>query len=202
MELVARENRMQLLHQNGYSINAAIKALNAQIAEPTSMLTKEESATFNSIVMNKMTRKKFSVLSEALQRSRNDCQIHYYKWKAVNRSYRKLKSDLQTYGRFSEYCAVCEDGGDLIVCDGCSAPYHLKCLNPPLKEVPTGDWFCPKCQLTGRKKRAHNVFSPMSPSGGKKTLDLLATDGKPDPVVRLLVDHSPNKSDTADSNYE
>ena len=23
--------------------------------------------------------------------------------------------------------------------------YHLECLDPPLEEVPSGDWFCPRC---------------------------------------------------------
>jgi len=30
-------------------------------------------------------------------------------------------------------------------CEKCDSPYHLKCLNPPLTEVPEGEWFCPKC---------------------------------------------------------
>eukprot|EP00976_Prorocentrum_cordatum_P105507 1194271-Prorocentrum_minimum.AAC.4 len=25
--------------------------------------------------------------------------------------------------------------------------YHLKCLKPTVKEIPTGDWFCPECVL-------------------------------------------------------
>lgn len=27
----------------------------------------------------------------------------------------------------------------------CDSPYHLKCLKPPLKEVPEGEWFCERC---------------------------------------------------------
>jgi len=27
----------------------------------------------------------------------------------------------------------------------CDAPWHLKCLNPPLNEIPPGEWFCPDC---------------------------------------------------------
>mmetsp|Transcript_20081 Transcript_20081/g.41615 ORF Transcript_20081/g.41615 Transcript_20081/m.41615 type:complete len:624 (-) Transcript_20081:2184-4055(-) len=40
-------------------------------------------------------------------------------------------------------CAICNDGGDLILCDGCDKSYHLQCVN--LREVPEGDWFCPQC---------------------------------------------------------
>ncbi|KAF9563560.1 RCC1/BLIP-II [Agrocybe pediades] len=27
----------------------------------------------------------------------------------------------------------------------CDAPWHLKCLDPPLDDVPPGEWFCPDC---------------------------------------------------------
>ena len=45
-------------------------------------------------------------------------------------------------------CSVCEEGGDLLMCDGESCPrvYHLKCLEPPLAKVPEGDWYCPECK--------------------------------------------------------
>ncbi|MGK3739384.1 MAG: hypothetical protein ACI90V_006231, partial [Bacillariaceae sp.] len=44
-----------------------------------------------------------------------------------------------------DFCSICADGGILIVCDGCEKSYHNHCLEPPLDEVPEGDWFCPKC---------------------------------------------------------
>jgi len=42
-------------------------------------------------------------------------------------------------------CFICEDGGDLLICDGCEKSYHLQCVG--LSEVPQGDWFCPECSL-------------------------------------------------------
>ena len=35
----------------------------------------------------------------------------------------------------------------LMLCEGCDAPYHTFCCNPPLKNVPTSDWFCVRCRL-------------------------------------------------------
>ena len=35
--------------------------------------------------------------------------------------------------------------GAMLECDGCLKGFHLKCLRPPLKEVPEGDWYCPEC---------------------------------------------------------
>ncbi|XP_054712888.1 chromodomain-helicase-DNA-binding protein Mi-2 homolog isoform X2 [Uloborus diversus] len=44
-----------------------------------------------------------------------------------------------------EFCRVCKDGGELLCCDSCPSAYHTHCLNPPLKNVPDGDWHCPRC---------------------------------------------------------
>lgn len=44
-----------------------------------------------------------------------------------------------------EFCRVCKDGGELLCCDQCPSAYHTFCLNPPLSEVPDGDWKCPRC---------------------------------------------------------
>jgi len=45
-------------------------------------------------------------------------------------------------------CKVCRRGTSaeaLLLCDKCDGGYHMQCLDPPLKAVPEGDWFCPKC---------------------------------------------------------
>lgn len=45
-------------------------------------------------------------------------------------------------------CDVCHsdlDGDKMLICDGCDKLFHLYCLNPPLNEVPKGDWFCNRC---------------------------------------------------------
>ncbi|XP_057845926.2 CHD3-type chromatin-remodeling factor PICKLE [Cryptomeria japonica] len=42
-------------------------------------------------------------------------------------------------------CYACGGSGKLLCCDTCTAVYHLKCLTPPLKLVPRGNWSCPQC---------------------------------------------------------
>lgn len=44
-----------------------------------------------------------------------------------------------------EFCRICKDGGELLCCDSCTSAYHTHCLNPPLSEIPDGDWKCPRC---------------------------------------------------------
>ena len=46
-------------------------------------------------------------------------------------------------------CRVCRrKGGDefMLLCDACDNGYHMYCLRPPLKKVPSGDWFCNDCK--------------------------------------------------------
>ncbi len=47
----------------------------------------------------------------------------------------------------NEFCKLCKDGGELLCCDSCPWAYHPLCLNPPLKEIPDGDWRCPRCSV-------------------------------------------------------
>jgi hypothetical protein len=42
-------------------------------------------------------------------------------------------------------CLSGKQGDKLLLCDhgGCQQAWHLYCLDPPLKAIPKGDWFCP-----------------------------------------------------------
>lgn len=47
-----------------------------------------------------------------------------------------------------EFCRICKDGGELLCCDSCPSAYHTHCLNPPLTDIPDGDWKCPRCSVS------------------------------------------------------
>ena len=65
-----------------------------------------------------------------------------------------------------EECRVCFKSGKavMIECDDCLYGFHLKCLKPPLKEVPDGDWICGFCEA---RKMGKEVQLPMPPKGKK-----------------------------------
>ena len=63
-------------------------------------------------------------------------------------------------------CAVCgeqegEEGNDILLCDGhgCSAGYHLRCLQPALEAVPEHEWLCPSCSVSGQNHFIERILS-------------------------------------------
>ena len=56
--------------------------------------------------------------------------------------------DVQEISNDTTNCEICNrsDGEDrMLLCDRCDSGYHMECLDPPLNNIPSGDWFCPEC---------------------------------------------------------
>lgn len=77
-----------------------------------------------------------------------------------------------------EFCRVCKDGGELLCCDSCPSAYHTFCLNPPLSEIPDGDWKCPRCGCPPLAGKVAKILTwrwvevkpnPAEPSTSKKS---------------------------------
>ncbi|KAI3863961.1 hypothetical protein MKW98_031553 [Papaver atlanticum] len=66
-----------------------------------------------------------------------------------------------------EECFFCFKSGRnlMIECDDCLGGFHLKCLRPPLKEIPDGDWICEFCEARKEGKKAD---LPEPPKGKKR----------------------------------
>jgi PHD-finger len=101
------------------------------------------------------TRKDLSTVCKTLGISMESCLLYYYgKFKQTD-DYRFVKTicndenaDARSSRQFEgeqDACAVCDDGGSLVICDGCEGEYHIGCLRPPLKSVPEGHWECDEC---------------------------------------------------------
>lgn len=63
-----------------------------------------------------------------------------------------------------EFCRVCKDGGELLCCDTCPSSYHLHCLNPPLPEIPNGEWLCPRCTVSVTSISIPHSVPPSTPA--------------------------------------
>ena len=60
---------------------------------------------------------------------------------------------------YSSHCHLCQAGGELLYCDGCTTSWHLACTGldaTPPKEVA---WLCPLCLKDGRVLKSETVES-------------------------------------------
>lgn len=48
---------------------------------------------------------------------------------------------------YDDHCRICHKLGDLVCCETCPAVFHLECVDPPLDNVPAGDYQCNLCKL-------------------------------------------------------
>lgn len=44
-----------------------------------------------------------------------------------------------------EGCGTDKDEQNLLLCEECDISYHIYCLDPPLKAIPSGPWRCKWC---------------------------------------------------------
>eukprot|EP00752_Nemacystus_decipiens_P010814 g9619.t1 len=92
------------------------------------------------------------MVEEFPAKSHADLIEFYYNWKFHEPDYSRwqfMKRQIDialTYPDFhQDICEVCEEGGELLLCDTCSLAFHLHCLSPRLEDPPDNDWSCPEC---------------------------------------------------------
>ncbi|XP_023200700.1 chromodomain-helicase-DNA-binding protein 4-like isoform X2 [Xiphophorus maculatus] len=87
-----------------------------------------------------------------------------------------------------EFCRVCKDGGELLCCDSCPSSYHIHCLNPPLPEIPNGEWICPRCTCPPLKGKVQKILTwrwgdPPPPTPVPRPPELPAETPDPAPLA-------------------
>uniref|UniRef100_A0A0N5C749 DNA helicase n=1 Tax=Strongyloides papillosus TaxID=174720 RepID=A0A0N5C749_STREA len=58
-----------------------------------------------------------------------------------------------------QYCYVCKGGENLLYCTTCPFSFHGYCQDPPLEEVPVGDYICPRCKVEEPKNKIDKILS-------------------------------------------
>ncbi|CAJ1968344.1 unnamed protein product [Sphenostylis stenocarpa] len=64
-----------------------------------------------------------------------------------------------TTGDSDDMCAVCGDGGDLILCNGCPRAFHAACLG--FQCVPDSGWQCLNCRDNAGNGRESSIVRPI-----------------------------------------
>ncbi|PRD25506.1 UNVERIFIED_CONTAM: PHD and RING finger domain-containing protein 1 [Trichonephila clavipes] len=66
---------------------------------------------------------------------------------------RKRKRSATLYD-VSVFCDICNDSKQndtVILCDSCDLAFHMVCLDPPLKSIPPGHWYCAVCKDVAKR---------------------------------------------------
>lgn len=56
----------------------------------------------------------------------------------LKKNYSDMESD--------SICSICNDGGDILLCDSCPSSFHNACVG--LEATPNGSWYCPSCRCS------------------------------------------------------
>ncbi|KAJ8266095.1 hypothetical protein GJAV_G00125810 [Gymnothorax javanicus] len=97
------------------------------------------------------------------------CEKEGIQWEAKDEDFEEFEEESEEVGTAAgageeeeddhmEFCRVCKDGGELLCCDSCTSSYHIHCLNPPLPEIPNGEWICPRCLCPPIKGRVQKIL--------------------------------------------
>ncbi|CAH2276514.1 transcription intermediary factor 1-alpha isoform X1 [Pelobates cultripes] len=59
-----------------------------------------------------------------------------------------------------DWCAVCQNGGELLCCDKCPKVFHISCHVPTLMNFPSGEWICTFCRDLSRPEVDYDCDDP------------------------------------------
>uniref|UniRef100_A0A8C9LFN9 RING-type E3 ubiquitin transferase n=1 Tax=Pavo cristatus TaxID=9049 RepID=A0A8C9LFN9_PAVCR len=59
-----------------------------------------------------------------------------------------------------DWCAVCQNGGELLCCEKCPKVFHLSCHVPSLMSFPSGEWICTFCRDLSKPEVEYDCDKP------------------------------------------
>ncbi|KAK2539651.1 Trim24 [Columba guinea] len=70
-----------------------------------------------------------------------------------------------------DWCAVCQNGGELLCCEKCPKVFHLSCHVPSLRSFPSGEWICTFCRDLSKPEVEYDCDKPAHSSEKRKLED-------------------------------
>ncbi|KAM8979509.1 transcription intermediary factor 1-alpha isoform X2 [Sarcophilus harrisii] len=68
-----------------------------------------------------------------------------------------------------DWCAVCQNGGELLCCEKCPKVFHLTCHVPTLMNFPSGEWICTFCRDLSKPEVEYDCDDPNYSSEKRKS---------------------------------
>jgi hypothetical protein len=177
-----------MLHSNQYIIDDHFLDTLDKMKNPydCSTWTQQDKELFHRYVYQ--CKKDITKVSKLMKKPFSSCYCYYLTKYKKSSDYVVLKIIYQQEKKAKDKedcCAVCHDGGDLIICEECESAFHLSCLNPPLAEVPECDWYCDECNYNQMVKVRTLLFNGTTfQDAWKQGEKILQEDKNPTPTNR------------------
>jgi hypothetical protein len=78
-------------------------------------------------------------------------------------------------------CGIDQNDDLILLCDKCDRCFHTYCLDPPLSEIPEGDWFCSECLKEKENDREMIMEKNKQQEGPGMTIE---SDSEESPTIR------------------
>lgn len=197
-----KEKALELIHNNDYSILNKNEFLDQIDPSDLSKWTVKDKEKFHFEIFR--SRKNFKETCQRMgKKNMGDIIAYYLGHYKKSDDYRLLKAvrveervekAAQTDHNVDQ-CAICGEGGNLLICDGCESEWHMECTKPGLKTVPEGHWECDVCVdrnfLEARKHILEIAKSNMGFQGSRK---------RKHPETSIIGSEETKESDTALTN--
>jgi len=192
-----KEKFLVELHKNNYSLENASEILEKIKPTDCSDWTWEEKEKFHLEIFRQ--RKDLKALCVVMNKDMGDILSYYLGKYKKSDHYRLLKTVLieeriekaNSSLHQMDQCAICEDGGNLLICDGCESEWHMTCTRPALQSIPEGHWECDICTdrkfLEARQHLLRNMWIPCINDRKRKMDDNFKTDVAPVKPSKLQV---------------
>lgn len=126
------------------SIRSTVKRSLERVDESTKSLSSLVTSLhkIGSNVQESFIHDKYNVSKwlEAVESAKSASQLFFYL---------ELLENFVDWDSLSTSCKICKRtkrANDVMLrCDECKNPHHFRCIDPPLKSVPTGEWLCGAC---------------------------------------------------------
>ncbi|XP_015575407.1 PHD finger protein EHD3 isoform X2 [Ricinus communis] len=79
-------------------------------------------------------------------------------------------------------CGGKADGRNCLVCDSCEEMYHVSCIEPVVKEIPSKSWYCASCSAAGMGS-PHENCAVCERLNAPRNLCTQASDEKGSPTI-------------------
>ena len=76
-----------------------------------------------------------------------------------------------------ELCHIVEEPERMLICNGCQKGFHSDCLEPPVKNIPVGQWFCDLCDDPFYSKNADTTHRTLNITLDDPVLHYIITEG-------------------------